>query len=242
MIRHGFLIAILVLSTAVPASAQFDRLLQDLGKSLGMGKQQAGLSDDKIASGLKEALRVGTENTVTLTGKKDGYFMNQAIKILMPEKLQILEKGLRTVGYGSQMDEFVLSMNRAAERAAPQAKSIFWEAIKAMSFEDARKILGGNETAATDYFKGKTTGKLAVAFKPIVDQAMNEVGATRQYKDLVGRFQAIPFAKTESFDLDNYVTTKSLAGLFSVLGEEEKKIRTNPAARVTDLLKEVFGK
>jgi hypothetical protein len=111
-----------------------------------------------------------------------------------------------------------------------------------MTFDDARKILSGHETAATDYFKTKTTGKLTTAFKPVVDKAMNEVGVTRQYKELVGRFQAIPFVKTESFDIDHYVVTKALDGLFYVLGEEEKKIRTNPAARVTHLLKEVFGK
>src|SRR4030042_861071 len=151
MIFRGLLIGILILFTAPPSSAQIDRFLKDLVKDLGIGKEEAGLSDDKIASGLREALKVGTENTVKLTGKNDGFFINQAIKLLMPEKLQTLEKGLRTVGYGSQVDEFILSMNRAAERAAPQAQSIFGEAIKAMSFEDARKILGGNETAATPY-------------------------------------------------------------------------------------------
>jgi hypothetical protein len=237
IIFAGFLIVL----CAFPASAQFDRFLKDIGKDLGLLKP-AGLPDEKIVAGLKEALQVGTENTVRLTGRADGYFRNEAIKILMPEKLRTLEKGLRTVGYGPQVDEFVLSMNRAAERAAPRGKEIFWEAIKAMSFDDARKILGGNETAATAYFQEKTTDKLTAAFKPIVDQSMNEVGVTRQYKDLVGRFQAIPLARTESFDLDRYVTDKSLAGLFYVLGQEEKKIRTNPAARVTDLLKEVFGK
>jgi len=241
MATHLLLAAIFIFMGAWPAEAQFDRLLKDLGKDLGK-VQPTALSDEKVVAGLKEALQVGTENTVNLTGKTDGYFLNEAIKILMPEKLRTLEKGLRTVGYGPQVDEFVLSMNRAAEQAAPQAKQIFWDAIKAMSFEDARKIWGGNETAATDYFKGKTSDKLAAAFKPIVDKSMNEVGVTRQYKELVGRFQAIPFAKTESFDLDHYVTDKSLAGLFYVLGQEEKKIRTNPAARVTDLLKEVFGK
>lgn len=240
MLTRLLLPVIFILMSAWPATAQFDRFLKEL-KDLGIGKT-SGLSDEKIVAGLKEALRVGTQNTVNLTGKMDGYFRNEAIKILMPEKLRTLEKGLRTVGYGSEIDEFVLSMNRAAERAAPQAKEIFWDAIKAMSFDDARKILGGNETAATDYFKGKTTDRLTAAFKPIVDQSMNEVGVTRQYKDLVGRFQTIPFVKTESFDLDHYVTDKSLAGLFYVLGQEEKKIRTNPAARVTDLLKEVFGK
>ena len=227
----------IVLLTAFPASAQIDRIF----KSLGLG-QQSGLSDAKIGSGLKEALKIGTENTVNLTGKTDGYFLNQAIKILMPEKLHTLEKGLRAVGYGPKVDEFVLSMNRAAEKAAPFAKQIFWDAIGEMTFEDARKILSGNETAATEYFKGKTTDKLTVVFKPIVDKAMNEVGVTHQYKELVGRFQAIPFVKSETFDIDQYVVTKALDGLFHVLGEEEKKIRTNPAARVTDLLKEVFGK
>lgn len=237
MIARIISMIIIVFLISQPASAQFDRLLKGLGVS-----GQKGLSDAKIGEGLKEALKVGTENTVTLTGKTDGFFLNQAIKILMPEKLRTLEKGLRTVGYGPQVDEFVLSMNRAAERAAPFAKQIFWDAIGEMTFEDVRKIFSGHETAATDYFKGKTSDKLTVVFKPIVDKAMNEVGVTRQYKDLVGRYEAIPFVKKETFDLDHYVVTKALGGLFHVLGEEEKKIRTNPAARTTDLLKEVFGK
>ena len=168
--------------------------------------------------------------------------MNQAIKILMPEKLQTLEKGLRLVGYGPQVDEFVLSMNRAAEQAAPQAKQVFWDAIGEMTFDDARKILKGSDTAATEYFRDKTSEKLTAAFRPVVDRTMNEFNVTRQYKDLVGRYQAIPFAKAETLDIDGYVVGKALDGLFHVLGEEEQKIRTNPAARVTDLLKEVFAK
>jgi hypothetical protein len=237
MIIRMLIISITIFLTALPASAQIDRIF----KGLGLG-QQSELSDVKIGSGLKEALKVGTENTINLTGRLDGYFLNQAIKILMPEKLRNLEKGLTAVGYGPQVDEFVLSMNRAAEQAAPFAKQVFWDAIGEMTFEDAKKILSGHETAATDYFKSKTTDKLTVAFRPVVDQAMNEVGVTRQYKELVGRFQTIPFVKSESFDIDHYVVTKALDGLFHVLGEEERKIRTNPAARVTDLLKEVFGK
>ncbi|OGP53924.1 MAG: hypothetical protein A2162_03875 [Deltaproteobacteria bacterium RBG_13_52_11b] len=231
-------ISMVVLLTALPASAQFGQIL----KGLGLGTNEAGLTDVKIASGLKEALKIGTENTVNLTGKADGYLKNEAIKILMPEKLQTLEKGLRAVGYGPKVDEFVLSMNRSAEQAAPFAKQIFWDAIGAMTFEDAKKILSGSNTAATDYFKGKTTDKLTTAFKPIVEKSMNEVGVTRQYNELVGKFQTIPFMKSESFDIDQYVVTKSLSGLFHVLGQEEQKIRTNPTARVTDLLKEVFGK
>jgi hypothetical protein len=150
-----------------------------------------GLQKEKVTfkdvAGLKEALHVGTENAVSLTGKMDGYFRNEAIKILMPEKMQTLEKGLRAVGYGPQVDEFVLSMNRAAEKAAPFGKQIFWDAIGEMTFDDVRKILSGHETAATDYFKGKTTDKLTVVFKPPVSNAMNEVGVTRQYKELTGR-------------------------------------------------------
>lgn len=237
MIIRMLIISITIFLTALPASAQIDRIF----KGLGLG-QQSELSDVKIGSGLKEALKIGTENTANLTGRLDGYFLNQAIKILMPEKLRNLEKGLTAVGYGPQVDEFVLSMNRAAEQAAPFAKQVFWDAIGEMTFEDAKKILSGHETAATDYFKSRTTDKLTVAFRPVVDQAMNKVGVTRQYKELVGRFQTIPFVKSESFDIDHYVVTKALDGLFHVLGEEERKIRTNPAARVTDLLKEVFGK
>ena len=237
MIVRMIPIVMMALLIAHPASAQIDRIF----KRLGLGSQGR-LSEVKIASGLKEALKVGTENTVHLTGKTDGYFLNQTIKILMPEKLRTLEKGLRAVGYGPKVDEFVLSMNRAAEKAAPFAKQIFWNAIEEMTFEDARQILSGHDTAATDYFKGKTSDRLAVVFKPIVDKAMNEVGVTRQYKRLVGRYETLPFVKKETFDLDQYVVNKALGGLFHVLGEEEKKIRTDPAARVTDLLKEVFGK
>jgi hypothetical protein len=227
----------MVMLLVVPASAQLDRLLQGLGAG-----RPGGLSDVKVASGLKEALQVGTENAVKVTGRTDGYFGNAAIKILMPKNLQTMEKGLRMVGYGPQVDEFVLSMNRAAERAAPAAKQIFWGAIGEMTFDDARKILAGPDTAATDYFKVKTTDKLTAAFKPVVDRAMNEVGVTRQYKELVGRAQMVPFAKTESLDIDRYVVGKSLDGLFHVVGEEERKIRTNPAARTTELLKEVFSR
>jgi hypothetical protein len=232
-----FGIALVVLLTAAPARAQFDRLLEGLG----LGRQ-SGLSDSKVASGLKEALKVGTENAVALTGRTDGYFGNDAIKILMPKGLRNLEQPLRAIGYGPQVDEFVLSMNRAAERAAPFAKEIFWNAITQMTFDDARRILTGGDTAATDYFKDKTSTPLATAFRPAVEKSMNEVGVTRQYKDLVRRYEGIPFAKSVAFDLDGYVVTNAINGLFYIVGQEERKIRKDPTARVTDLLKEVFGK
>jgi hypothetical protein len=232
------ILGMVILLTPFPASAQLDRIF----KGLGIGEKGGGLSDAKIGSGLKEALKIGTENAVNFTGKEDGYFLNQAIKILMPEKMRTFEKGLRAVGYGPKVDEFILSMNRAAEKAAPFAKQIFWDAIGEMTFDDVRRILSGNDTAATDYFKGKTTDKLTDVFKPVVSDAMNEVGVTRQYNELVEQYETIPFVKKETFDLDHYVVAKALDGLFYMVGEEEKKIRKNPAARTTELLKEVFGK
>jgi len=189
-------------------------------------------SDEKVAAGLKEALAVGTGNAVAATGTLDGFFKNEAIKILLPEKLQRLDKRLRTVGLGSQIDAFVLSMNRAAERAAPSAKSIFEEALRQMTFSDAKQILRGGDTAATDFFRAKTSERLTVSFLPIVSSSLGEVGATKRYKNLVS---------SPSLDLDRYVTGRSLDGLFHVLGEEEKKIRKDPAARVTKLLKDVFA-
>jgi hypothetical protein len=222
------------------ASAQFDDFLKGVDKLASPGAKTLG--DDKIISGLKEALSIGTENTVNLTGNTDGFLKNEAIKILLPEKLQSMDKALRLAGFGSRVDEFVVSMNRAAEQAAPLAKPIFKDAVTNMSFDDARKILNGGNTAATDYFKGKTRDQLATAFKPEVEKTMNQVGVTTQYKQLVGQYTTLPFVKGPAFDVDDYVVGKSLDGLFYTLAQEEQKIRTNPAARVTDLLKEVFGK
>ncbi len=220
------------------AEAQFD--INKIFKGLG-GATGSGMSDAKIGSGLQEALKVGTENAVSQTGQVDGFLLNKAIKILMPKPLQSMEKPLRFVGYGPQIDEFVVGMNRAAEKAVPFAKDIFWDAIGQMTFDDAKKILAGNDTAATDYFKAKTSKKLYEAFRPSVEEVMNQVGVNRQYNDLIGRYKSIPFAKSVTFDVNQYVTEKTTDGLFYVVGQEEKKIRTNPAARVTDLLKEVFG-
>jgi hypothetical protein len=202
---------------------------------------QTSLSESTIVSGLKEALSLGTANAVSSVAKMDGYLGNEAIKILMPEKIRTVANTLKKFGYQRQVDEFVLSMNRAAERAAPQAKSYFGEAIRQMTFEDAQKILKGSDTAATDYFKAKMHDKLYAAFEPSVSSSMNEVGVTRAYKNMMDKYTTIPFVKAESLDLDHYVTEKSLDGLFYMVGQEEIKIRSDPAARATDLLKKVFG-
>ena len=225
---------ILLILSALQAEAQFDKILQRAG----IGQKS---DDGKIALGLKDALKVGTEHAVSRTGTLDGYFKNEAIKILMPEKLRTIEKGLRLAGMGGQADAFILGMNRAAEEAAPKAKPIFWDALKAMTFDDARKIFTGGDTAATVYFKEKTSAGLAEEFRPVVSKSMAEVGVIKQFEELTARAKQLPFAKPETFDIEHYVLTKSLDGLFHVLGEEEKKIRTDPAAQVTSLLKEVFG-
>lgn len=211
----------------------------DIAKRLGLGTNS--LSDSKINAGLKQALQIGAENSVQLVGRKDGYFANAAIKILMPKNLQPVEKGLRMVGYGPKVDDFVLSMNRSAEAAAPAARKIFVDAITSMSFDDARHILTGGDTAATEYFKQKTTPQLTVAFRPVVDKTMADNGVTKQYNSLVGQYKTLPFARKQDLDITNYVVGKALDGLFFELGEEERKIRKDPAKQTTDLLKEVFG-
>lgn len=235
MVRSFVLCISIFLSSAV-AQAQLDQI----EKRVGIGSASE-LSDSKVASGLKEALQVGADNSVKLTGKTDGYFGNEAIKILMPSNLRPLEKGLRAIGFGRKIDEFVLSMNRSAEAAAPAAKKIFGDAILAMSFDDARKILSGGDTAATDYFKSKTTEQLTSAFQPVVEKTMGDNGVTQQYKALTDQYQSIPFAKSQNFDINKYVVAKALEGLFYELADQERKIRKDPAARTTSLLKEVFG-
>ena len=222
---------------------------QDLSKELGRlspvpgTKPAAGAGNDKTdAAGIKEALAVGTERAVASLGRANGYFGDAAVKILMPSSLQKVAEVARMAGYQAQVDEFILSMNRAAEAAAPLASSIFGDAIREMTLDDVRGILAGGNTAATDFFRRKTHGKLYAAFKPVVAGKVDEVGSTRAYKAMIGQYDAVPMMGKQSLDLDRYVTEKSLDGLFYTLGQEEKKIRTNPAARTTDLLKSVFGK
>lgn len=237
MTSRGLFFGAALLLFAMPSFGQADQL----SKQLRLGSQ-SGLSDSKIASGLTEALKVGATNAVKLTGRRDGYFGNEAIKILLPKNLRSLERGLRAIGYGPKVDDFVLSMNRSAEAAAPAAKPIFIDAILAMTFDDARKILSGGDTAATDYFKEKTTPRLTQAFRPVVEKTMDQNSVTKQYKQLVGQAQTIPFVKSQNLDITDYVVREALDGLFYMLGQEEAKIRKNPAARTTDLLKQVFGR
>jgi hypothetical protein len=238
---HRFLTISLLLGlmTIQPpsASAQLKDILKGIGEALRGGE----LSESKIIRGLKEALRIGTANAVGIVSQIDGYYKNPKVRIPLPESVQKVERLLRAVGFGPKVDAFEMSMNRAAERAAPEAKALFLKAIRQMSFSDAREILQGRDNEATLYFEDKTRGRLHELFKPIVHTAMSEVGVTRSYQELDAKVRSIPFAERVSFDLDEYVTGKGLDGLFLMVAEEERKIRENPAARVTDLLKEVFG-
>jgi hypothetical protein len=235
MIRP-LIVAVFVILFSVPAHAQIDEIEKRLDVN-----SASGLSETKVASGLKQALQVGSENAVKIVGKPNGYFENEAIKITMPKDLKPLESGMRAIGFGPKIDEFILSMNRSAEAAAPAARKIFIDAILAMSFDDAKRILSGNNTAATEYFKEKTTGQLTDAFTPVVKRTMEENGVVKQYDGLTEQYKNIPFASSKSLDIDHYVVSKALDGLFYELAEQEKQIRTNPAARTTDLLKEVFA-
>ncbi|MGI9101629.1 MAG: DUF4197 domain-containing protein [Terriglobales bacterium] len=200
-----------------------------------------GPSTSKISSGLKEALTLGTGKAVASTGKPDGFLKNEAIKILLPDNLRTAGKGARLLGMGSQVDELEVGMNRAAEQATPLAKQIFLKAISKMTFDDARKILSGGDTAATEYFKRQTTAELTTSFTPIVHKSLVNVGVVKQYNTIMQNSIAGSLG-AQKFNLDNYVVGKTLDGLFYMLGQEEKKIRKDPAAQTTSLLKDVFGK
>lgn len=228
----------LIFTGGQPACAKWGELLDTLKKATGQG---GSLSTGEIVDGLKEALEIGTDNAVKLVGKEGGYSRNPEIKIPLPGSVEKVQGMLRALGYGSQLDAFDKSMNRAAEVAAPKAKAIFWDSIKQMSFTDAKGILDGGDMAATNYLREKSAGQLEAVFRPIIHKAMGEVGVTQRYQALSKPIENLPFAQGAVPDLDGYVTDGALNGLFYMLGQQEKKIRQNPAARGTELLKKVFG-
>jgi Protein of unknown function (DUF4197) len=231
--RRATLLAMLA---PFPAAAQLGGILDRLGA----GKTKSGDSS-KNGAGIKEALLTGVSNAVGLAGMTDGFFLNSAIKILLPSQMKPVETGLRMVGQSKMLDDLVLGMNRAAEHAAPAAKSIFGDAIKEMSVTDAMGILRGGDTAATDFLKKTSSDKLTAAFRPPISESMQMVGAIKAFDDVMQRFKGIPFMKADPIDIEGHVTGKAVDGLFYLVGQEEKQIRTNPAAQVTPLLKDVFG-
>ncbi len=250
MRRYGIAVLAFLLCAAGTADATnfFDKL-KELSEKKDQQQQAApaqgsgaGKDEATVSAGLKEALTIGSQKAVAAVAKQDGYFGNPAIRIPLPEKVKSSERMLRKVGLGKQVDEFVLTMNRAAEKAAPAAKDIFVGAVKEMTIVDALNVLRGGDTAATEYLRSKTNDKLYGAFKPTVSKAVMDVGVTKAYQELVDKGKKTRLIKDGSLDLDHHVTTKALDGLFLMLGEEEKKIRKDPAAQVTDLLKRVFGR
>lgn len=197
-------------------------------------------SESTIALGLKEALRVGTERAVASTSRPGG-FTDTALRIALPEQLDGAVDTLRAIGLGGLIDSFETAMNRAAETAAGEAAPVFISAIQQMSLSDVYGIFRGGPTAATDYFRAKTSTTLQARFAPIIDRSLSQVGVYRLYKDFITPYQQLPFTENITLDLSDYVTDRTLAGLFTVLGEEEAKIRANPLARSTELLRQVFG-
>jgi len=229
---------ILALATifALAGCAQLDTraILDGLGTA-------APLDNATVIAGLKQALEVGTERTVGSTSTVDGFLGNALIRLAVPEQFDEAADLLRRVGFGGQVDELELSMNRAAELASGEARGVFWDAIRGMSIADGFAILGGPEDAATVYFRDKTESELRRRFAPIVRDKMGEAGLYRKYEEITDIYNSLPLVEEPALDLEAHVTDGALDGLFTVLAQEEKRIREDPVARTTDLLKRVFG-
>jgi len=202
----------------------------------------SGLSQTEAANGLKEALVQGISKGTDQASKTDGFYLNKLIRIPFPPDAQRVASTLRTIGLGAQVDKFELSLNRGAEDAAKSAKPIFLAAIKSLTFKDVWGILTGEKDAATSYLKRTTTTQLTTAFKPIIQESLDKVSATRYYTDLTTRYNKIPLVTPVNTDLNDYATGKAIDGLFTLVAQEEANIRENPVARTTDLLKRVFSK
>jgi len=232
----------LLVGLSLPCHSAWNDFVEFFKEQAPAALDKSNLSNADIASGLKEALIKGSQSAVSTLGKENGFFSHPKLKIPMPEKLQTVEAALRKLKQDKIADEFVLSMNRAAEKAVPKAMSIFSSAIKTLSIEDAYGILQGPDNAATEYLKKTSGSQLHQQFLPIVKQATNNVGVTENYKGLIDNLGMMSkFIDVESLDLDKYVTDRAVNGLFSLVANEEKLIRADPTARTTELLKKVFS-
>ena len=206
-------------------------------------RRSQNVSDNEISRGLKEALNKGVRFAVDSLGKQDGYLGDPRVRIPLPRSLQKVERGLRVAGQGRAVDEFVVSMNRAAEKAVPVAIDVFVDAISQMTFDDARNILfSGRDDSATEFFRRTSEDELRRLFRPIVEDFTQSVGVTQKYKSMIGKYGfAASILGQDATDIDGYVTEKALDGLFLLIADEERKIRRNPVGRTTDLLRRVFG-
>lgn len=242
--RHAVAVGLFCGAAGVAQAGWLDWLIKPSGTQSGAAPVGVvkSLTEDEIARGLKQALSNGVAHAVAQLGKEGGFLNNLDVKIPMPEQLQQIEKTLRLLKQDKLADEFVATMNRAAEQAVPEAAAIFGSAVSQMTLADARAILQGADDAATQYLRQTGGDQLATKMLPIVKQATAQVGVTSAYKNLVQKAgPAASFLGVQNTDLDGYVTEKAVDGLFKMIAAEEKRIRENPVARTTDLLQRVFG-
>lgn len=243
LLLTGFAFSLMLMVSAQSGdSGTGGSLLKKAGGLLGKAKggKGTGLSSDEIVAGLKEALALGAQKSGDKLSMADGFFKDAAVKVLMPEEAKKVEQKLRSIGMGKLVDDAILSMNRAAEDASKSAAPIFISAVKSMSVQDALGILRGTDTAATGYLRKSTTPQLVAAFKPVIEEALQKTGATKYWKDIFDTYNKFSLRPVNS-DLSGFVTLKAMDGIFYYVADEEKKIRKDPAARVNDILKKVFG-
>lgn len=237
MLKLFKLTIILLVSISLSSCKTTDvqRVLDTLG-----GANQP-LSEQTVVAGLKQALEVGTENAVFKTNKTGGFSNNPLIKIMVPEQFSDVASKVRQIGLGSYVDKFELQMNRAAEQASGEAKQVFLSAISGMTVQDAWGILRGGDNAATQYFRNKTERQLEQKFAPIISNNMQKVGFYSDYRRLLTTYDNIPFTEKPNLDIEEYVMSETMDGLFLLVAEEEAKIRRDPLARTTELLQKVFA-
>ncbi len=233
----SLIISVLGLQSCAGQKINLGKVLDNISKST----QGGGLSTEEVVSGLKQALQVGINKGADSASRLNGYYLNPIIKIAFPPEVAKVETALRKVGLGGEVDKFVMALNRGAEEAAKEAKPIFINAILSMNISDAWGILRGEKNAATMYLKRTTSDQLIAAFSPVVEKALQKTQATRYYTDLANTYNRLPFVQKVNPDLKGYATQKAIDGLFILVENEEAKIRENPWARTTDLLKRVFG-
>lgn len=234
------IVVALLLISSTSAFAQLNKLL-DKAKTVTKSATTTSLNPTDIATALKQALEIGATKSADLLATQNGFFGDQAVKILFPPEALKAEATLRKMGLNKVCDDAILSFNRAAEDAAKTAKPIFVSAVKKMTIKEATNILMGTNDAATNYFKNTTTDSLTKVFNPIVQNSIDKVGATRYYADVANRYNKVPFATKINPDLKAYITQMAIDGLFKKIAAEELKIRQNSAFRTTDLMKKVFA-
>jgi len=239
--RAATLAGLLALPVAALAQSEWLRQGQEALESLSEPSGAAGLSDADIRSGLKEALRVGTESVVGRLGRTDGFYADPEVRIPLPGALQSVYEPLERLGMSSMLDDLQVKLNRAAEEATPKAKRLFWDAIAEMTLDDVRAIYDAPEDAATRYFERTMSAPLAAEMRPVVDRSLSEVGAVQSYDRFMGEYERLPFVPDVSANLTGHVVEEAIDGIFFYLAREEAAIRRDPAKRTTDLLRRVFG-